>query len=122
MSLKRDELIEINGLVFEVGTMTFTGLDDCIVGISTHFNGSGHREDLPTYDYRKMIDHFEEEFKQSCDAHQECRDCEEDHYMEAVEWIDFNILGMYAEKDGHCMPIILMERCDQEQAGYGGTD
>jgi hypothetical protein len=122
MSPSRDETVEVNGIIFEVGTMTFTGLDDCIIGMSTHFNPNGFREDLPTYDYQKMIDHFYQEFKYSCDDHESGKECEADHYMEAIEWIDFNILGMYAEKDGHCMPIILMERCDEKQAGYGGTD
>lgn len=117
MTNVKDEMVEINGIMFEVGTMTFTGLDDCIVGLTTHFSGKGYREDLPVYDYEKMIEHFYTEFKDSCDLNP----CECDHYMEAIEWIDFNILSMYAQKDGHCMPIILMERVEQH-AGYGGTD
>ena len=119
--VETNDPIEVNGFDVEVGTLLFTGLDHCIVGVSTHFNASGYHEELPVYDYDLLVDNFFAQFVNDCqDA--EGGDCGGDHHTEAVEWIDFNIMGMYAAEKGHCMPIILMQKKEAEYAPYAGTD
>jgi hypothetical protein len=122
--LETTDQVEVNGIEMEVGTLLFSGLDECIVGMSTHFNPSGHHEDLPVYDYDLMVQHFYTQFIDDCPDSKETEDgnCENDHYLEAVEWIDFNVIGMYAAEKGHCMPIVLMRKREEEYAPYAGTD
>jgi hypothetical protein len=119
--IETNDPIEVNGFDIEVGTLLFGGLDDCIVGVSTHFNPKGYHEDLPVYDYELMVDHFFTQFIDDC-SHAGGEECGNDHYLEAVEWIDFNIIGMYAAEKDHCMPVILMQKKREEQAPYAGTD
>jgi hypothetical protein len=120
--LETNAPIEVNGFDVEVGTLLWSGLDHCIVGMSTHFNASGHHEDLPVYDYELMVDHFFTEFVDACEHATRPDKCQDDHYLEAVEWIDFNIISMYAAEKGHCMPIILTKKAEEEHAPYAGTD
>ena len=62
-------------------TILFDNLDDCIVGITTN--------DQVIYDYELLIKHF------IVDGMTE---------EEAVEWIDYNIIGLYA---GEKTPVIM---------------
>lgn len=62
-------------------TILFDGLDDCIIGLTEN--------EVVVYDYNKIIDHF---ISQGMD------------YEEAVEWVEFNVKGVYA---GEKTPLII---------------
>jgi hypothetical protein len=65
------------------------GFDDCVVGVGRQFN-----HDVVVYDQDKIIKKLAEEFAENCeDALVEDSDC--DHYSEAQEYFEFNIVGGY---------------------------
>lgn len=62
-------------------TILFDGLDSCIIGLTD--------DEVVVYDYNLIIDHF----------------CSQGmNYDEAVEWVDFNVKGVYA---GEKTPLII---------------
>lgn len=62
------------------------GFDDCVVGIGRQFNN-----DVVVYDQDKIIQKLADGFDDSCEEHGD--DC--DHYSEAEEYFEFNIVGAY---------------------------
>jgi len=61
------------------------GFDDCVVGIGRQFN-----HDVVVYDQDKIIQKLAIEFTDNCNDQDEC-----DHYSEAEEYFEFNIVGGY---------------------------
>jgi hypothetical protein len=65
------------------------GFDDCVVGVGRQFNN-----DVVVYDQDRIIKKLADDFTEGCeDAHD--RDSECDHYSEAEEYFEFNIVGGY---------------------------
>jgi hypothetical protein len=66
--------------------LTADGFDDCIIGIGRQFN-----IDLVVYDQDKIIKKLAKDYTSSCkDCSDEC-----DHYLQAEEYFDANIIGAY---------------------------
>ena len=61
------------------------GFDDCVVGVGRQFNN-----DVVVYDQDKIIQKLAIEFTENCDDQGKC-----DHYSEAEEYFEFNIVGAY---------------------------
>ena len=65
------------------------GFDDCVVGIGRQFN-----HDVVVYDQDKIIKKLADDFTGDCEyTHDRESDC--DHYSEAEEYFEFNIVGGY---------------------------
>jgi hypothetical protein len=65
------------------------GFDDCVVGIGRQFNYH-----VVVYNQDKVIQKLADEFTGYCeDPHGEDTEC--DHYSEAEEYFEFNIVGGY---------------------------
>ena len=65
------------------------GFDDCVVGIGRQFN-----RDVVVYDQDKVIQKLASEFTEYCEYnHDEGYEC--DHYSEAEEYFEFNMVGGY---------------------------
>ena len=77
------------------------GWEDCFVGFAQQF-GSHGRQNIAVYDYEKMVDKLIKETSAQCKD-----DCDCDHYGEAVEYIDFNVLGAYVAPN---MPAYIVIR------------
>jgi hypothetical protein len=66
------------------------GWEDCFIGTGSVFAGSAGLRRVAVYDLPKMIDKLIKESSANC-----ADQCECDHYGEAVEYLEFNVLGAY---------------------------
>jgi hypothetical protein len=82
------------------------GWEDCFVGVASTFTRDGIRH-VAVYDYPKMIDKIIKEESKEC-----ADNCECDHYGDAAEYLQFNVLGAYV---GPNTPIYLSP-CTLEEA------
>lgn len=66
------------------------GWEDCFIGVASVFTGGHGIRHVATYDYTKMVDKIIKEESKNCKDNCEC-----DHYGEAAEYLQFNVLGAY---------------------------
>ena len=81
----REELAQCNP-----DAIVYDGLDDCLIGIGHRCSQNG----IAIYSYNKMVNHFMSHGMS---------------YEEAVEYIDFNILGGWL---GEYTPLVLQGEYD----------
>lgn len=97
--------------LIEPGNLLITGCDDALIGAV---------DGKAVYAWHLLVLHFMNEFRESgdcadCDKNERkeeaaCGDC--DWYTQAVEWVDYNIMGAYV---GEGTPIVIDLR-----APFGG--
>ena len=82
------------------------GLGCAFLGIGRQYN-----LEIAVYSERLAIKHFAEEFEDECDAewHDEC-----DHFAEANEWFEFNVVEYVGEQT----PIFVDRGEDEPDATY----
>jgi len=78
------------------GFLLADGFEDCFIGFGRQFNTP-----VSVYDYDKCVDKILKDSERSCDAkiHDEC-----DHYNEAVEYMEFNVVGAWV---GESTPVYI---------------
>jgi hypothetical protein len=78
--------MELDPSDLDEDTLTYTGCDDAIVGISSGFDGT-----RVVYSYNRLVEHFMLEGMDS---------------DEAIEWVDYNVVGAYG---GPKSPIVVTQ-------------
>ena len=68
--------------------------EEAIIGIVHRFGANP----IVSYDYDKVIKIFENQFKESGS---------EDPYQDAIEWVDFNLIGAWDGDDTPCFVKVL---------------
>ena len=89
MASKVEQVNELADMIEE--EMLFIGSDptefeDAILGIADRFGASP----VIAYDYDKVIDILQQQFKETGHL-----DNDEDSYISAIEWFEYNIIGAY---------------------------
>jgi len=77
--------------------------DSALIGTYS-LEREGETVTVGCYDYDLLVDHFAKEFSTDCEAH-------EDPVEQALEWIDYNIVGAYV---GKFTPFIIYKNEDGE--------
>ena len=89
----------------EEGILLADGWEECFVGFASQFGPSG-RVTVAVYDYEKMVDQLIRETSADC-----ADNCDCDHFGEAEEYLEFNVLGAYV---GPGTPVYLTARSLEE--------
>jgi hypothetical protein len=109
--MTRDEIVDrvaaVTGIdpeneeeVEELGVILFDGMEDAFLGVAERFEKSGHRYFI-VYSYAKMVEILMRDADESDDV--------ETRHEEAVEYLEFNTVGLYA---GPGTPAILRDMED----------
>ena len=88
--MRRDEIVAfVEEKAPDADIILFDGLEAAFVGIAERFEPDGHHRVFAVYDYERMVEDLV---------------ADGSDYDEAVEYIDFNVIGLYA---GETTPAIL---------------
>ena len=75
------------------GAITYDGCDSAIVGIAKLFR-EDTLVDVVIYSYERLVNHFKEEYLSDT----ENPITEDEAEMDAMEWVDYNVVGAYVGK------------------------
>ena len=85
----------------EAGVILFDGLEDAFIGVAERFTAEGHRF-FAVYSYKGMVESIVAE--DDPDRAEEEREPGTDPVTDAIDYIEFNVVGLYA---GPGTPAIL---------------